>query len=226
MKVRYAFLCDFDGTIAPHDIGAGFIRTFSPGRDAERGVLFGAWRDGKIGSRDLTEAECRMVRVSESQAMEFADGFTIDPQFAPFAREAEARGDRVRVVSDGFDFYIRRLLGAAGLGLLPYSSNRVRFEGGGVTPEFPRAGRGCGRCGNCKGAEVAQAHEEGFRVVMVGDGYSDRCAARVADHVLARGALAEWCGLEGIAFEPFADFADVARLASALPGRTVGSVSP
>ena len=130
------------------------------------------------------------------------------------------------MVSDGFDFYIQRLLGAAGLDTLPYSSNRVRFEDGGVTPEFPRAGRGCGRCGNCKGAEVAQAHEEGFRVVMVGDGYSDRCAAWVADHVLARGALAEWCAAEGIVFEPFADFADVARFAAALPGRPVGSVAP
>ena len=225
MSVRYAFLCDFDGTIAPHDIGAGFIRTFSPGMDAERQVLFAAWRDGRIGSRELSEAECRMVRVSEPEAMAFADRFTIDPQFARFAREAEARGDRVRVVSDGYDFYIRRLLGAAGLGSLPYCANRVRFEAGGVTPEFPHAGRGCGRCGNCKGAEVAQAHEEGFRVVIVGDGYSDRCAARVADHVLARGALAEWCVAEGIAFEPFADFADVARFAVALPGRAIGSVS-
>ncbi len=225
MSVRYAILCDFDGTIAPHDIGAGFIRKFSPGMDAERAALFAAWRDGRIGSRELSESECRMVRVSEPEAMAFADGFTIDPQFAPFAREAEARGDRVWVVSDGYDFYIRRLLSAAGLGSLPYSANRARFENGGVTPEFPRAGRGCGRCGNCKGAEVAQAHEEGFRVVMVGDGYSDRCAARVADHVLARGALAEWCEASGIAFEPFADFADVARFAAALPGRAIGSVS-
>lgn len=226
MTVRYAFLCDFDGTIAPHDIGAGFIRNFSPGLDAEREALLAAWRDGKIGSRELTEAECRMVRVSEPEAMEFADRFTIDPGFAPFAREVTARGDRIRVVSDGFDFYIRRLLGVAGLASLPCSSNRLRFEESGVTPEFPHAGRGCGRCGNCKGAEVAQAHQEGFRVVMVGDGFSDRCAARVADHVMARGALAEWCEASGIAFEPFADFAEVARFAAALPGRAVGSVSP
>jgi 2-hydroxy-3-keto-5-methylthiopentenyl-1-phosphate phosphatase len=52
---------------------------------------------------------------------------------------------------------------------------------------------------------------------MVGDGLSDRCAARVADHVVARGALAEWCAAEGIAYHGFADFADVARIARAMP---------
>ncbi len=225
MTVRYAFLCDFDGTIAPHDIGAGFIREFSPGMDAERDALLAAWRDGSIGSRELTEAECRMVRVSEPQAMAFANRFDIDPGFAPFTREAEARGDRIRVVSDGFGFYIRRLLDAAGLSALQRTSNRLRFQGGAVVPEFPNAGRGCGRCGNCKGAEVEQVRAEGFSVVMVGDGFSDRCAARVADHVLARGALAEWCAAEGIAWHRFQDFADVARFAAALPGRADRSVA-
>ena len=222
MTVRYAFLCDFDGTIAPYDIGAEFIRSFSPGMEAERNTLLAAWRDGSIGSRELTEAECRMVRVSEAEAMAFADRFAIDPHFARFVSEAEARGDRIRVVSDGFDFYIRRLLDQAGLGTLPRTSNRLCFADGRVAPEFPNAGRGCGRCGNCKGAEVGQVRTEGFSVVMVGDGLSDRCAAQVADHVVARGALAEWCAAQGIFAHAFEDFAGVARIAAALPRRGLG----
>ena len=89
-----------------------------------------------------------------------------------------------------------------------------------MSPEFPNAGRGCGRCGNCKGAHARRVREEGFRVVMVGDGFSDRCAARVADHVIARGDLLAFCVATGIAAESFVDFAAVTQVAGALPGRT------
>ena len=218
--VRYAFLCDFDGTISPCDIGARFLESFSPGMDAERRELKRAWNDGTIGSRELTEAECRMARVLPDQALAFIDRFEIDPDFAPFVGESQARGDLVLVVSDGFEFYIERLLARAGIAALPRSANRLEFRGGRVVPEFPNQGRGCGRCGNCKGDHARRAREEGFAVVVVvGDGLSDRCAAQAADRVLARGALAGWCRDRGIASHPFRSFADVARFARALPGR-------
>jgi 2-hydroxy-3-keto-5-methylthiopentenyl-1-phosphate phosphatase len=60
---------------------------------------------------------------------------------------------------------------------------------------------------------VRRYREKGFEVVMVGDGLSDRCGARAADRVVARGELLEWCRAQGIAAEPFADFADVEALA-------------
>ena len=36
-----AFLCDFDGTISPTDIGAAFARAFSPGGAAEHETCSG-----------------------------------------------------------------------------------------------------------------------------------------------------------------------------------------
>jgi 2-hydroxy-3-keto-5-methylthiopentenyl-1-phosphate phosphatase len=53
---------------------------------------------------------------------------------------------------------------------------------------------------------------------MVGDGLSDRCGARAADRVFARGGLLEWCAANGVAAAGFDSFADVAVLA-----RTAGS---
>jgi 2-hydroxy-3-keto-5-methylthiopentenyl-1-phosphate phosphatase len=217
--LRYAFLCDFDGTIAPRDIGAEFARRFSRGRDAEREALLARWMDETLGSRELTEAQCALLTVNEDEALAFVDGFEIDPAFGPFAREVVGRGDRVLVVSDGFEFYIRRLFERAGLSDVPLTSNRLRFDAGRAVPEFPNAGQGCGRCGNCKGAHAERARAEGFTVVLVGDGYSDRCAAPVAHHVIARGALARWCAARGIAADGFESFRDVALRARALPGR-------
>ena len=44
------------------------------------------------------------------------------------------------------------------------------------------------------------------RVVYVGDGFSDRCAARAAHRVFARDGLARYLAARAVAFEPFEDF--------------------
>jgi 2-hydroxy-3-keto-5-methylthiopentenyl-1-phosphate phosphatase len=215
-----AWLCDFDGTIAPSDVGARFVRRFSTGGAARHAALEARWRAGELGHRALTEAECEVLVCDAAQAQAFVSDFVIDPGFAGFARAALGRGEAVCVVSEGFDFYIRELLDRAGVPPLPVASNRVRFEGGRVIPEFPHAARSCGRCGNCKAAHVAEWSARGYRTVLVGDGFSDRCAARVADRVLARGSLLEWCAAEGIAARPALNFAEVDALAAELAGAT------
>ena len=209
-----AFLCDFDGTVSPSDIGAAFARRFSPDGAAGTPEFLGRWMRGEMGHRELTVAQCALLSVTREEALAFARPFALDPHFAPFVREAESRGDVVSVVSEGFDFYVRDLLERSGLGTLPWSANGLHFEGGGVTPEFPDAPDGCGRCGNCKGAHVRAWRARGYRTVLIGDGLSDRCGAAAADRVLARRDLLVWCREQGIAATPFGTFADVRRVFS------------
>jgi len=217
------WLCDFDGTVSPTDIGAAFARAFSPGGAAEQEDLLGPWIRGEMGHRDLTRAQCRLITATAGQALAFTRGFVLDPNFAPFVREATARGDRVMVVSEGFDFYVADQLARAGLADVPFAANRLRFEPGGtVTPEFPWTDGGCGDCGNCKGQHVRSWRARGFTTVLVGDGFSDRCGARAADEVVARGELLDWCGREGRPARAFRDFADVAALGRAAAGGSAG----
>jgi len=219
--MRTTYLCDFDGTVAPSDIGRALVERFSPGDPERRRALLAGWLSGAIGHRELTVAQCGMVRVTRAEAVAFARGFGLDPHFAGFARAARARGDRVMIVSEGFDFYIQDQLDRAGLGDLPWAANRARFEGDRMIPSFPHgaapdeAGSGCGRCGNCKAQHVRRARAAGDHVVLVGDGRSDRCAAEIADTVLARDGLLAWCRERGIAAVPFDDFAGVAAFARA-----------
>jgi HAD superfamily phosphoserine phosphatase-like hydrolase len=205
--MRHAYLCDFDGTAAPCDIGAAFARRYSAAGAAESPELLERWLRDEMGHRELTVAQCRLLEVTREQALAFAQDYALDPEFAPFVAEAESRGDVVAVVSEGFDFYVRDILERAGLGGLPWSCNTLRFEGARVTPEFPDGG--CGRCGNCKAAHVARWRERGYRVTVVGDGFSDRCGARAADRVIARRDLLAWCRRQGITATPFESFADV-----------------
>jgi len=211
-----AYLCDFDGTVAPEDIGAAWVVRHSPVAETVRRALLERWKHGEIGSRELTVAECAGLRCTRAEAIAFTRTFTLDPSFAPFAREAQDRGDAVMVVSDGFDFYVADHLARAGLGDLPWAANHVRFdEDGAITLEFPHTG-GCGRCGNCKAPHVQRYRAMGYTTVLVGDGFSDRCAARVADHVLARGGLLEWTRAQSIAAREILDFTAVAAFAREL----------
>jgi len=211
--MRLAFVCDFDGTVSPTDVGAALVRRFTTDRGRVAGLVE-RWRVGEIGTRDVIEGECATLRLSEAQSLEFVRGFDLDPGFAPFARAALERGDRVMVVSEGYDFYIRELLGRAGLGHLAWAANRATFEGDRLVPSFPHpgaSGPACMGCGNCKARHVRSFHARGCEVVLVGDGLSDRCAAAAADAVLACGELLDWCRAQGIAATPFENFTDLAR---------------
>jgi 2-hydroxy-3-keto-5-methylthiopentenyl-1-phosphate phosphatase len=69
----------------------------------------------------------------------------------------------------------------------------------------------CPECGDlCK----RRALPSGRPLVYVGDGWSDQCAARAADRVFATGALAEYFDEQGLPFEHFKTFEDVAAALS------------
>ncbi len=209
----FAYLCDFDGTISPQDIGAALVRRFSEARAAEREALLARWFQGGLGHRELTVGECGLLRVRQEEALEFTRTFRLDPHFAPFVREALGRGDAVMVVSEGFDFYVRDHLARAGFPELPWAANAAHFDGDRVTAGFPFADPACDSCGNCKAQHVRRYRGRRFHAVLVGDGLSDRCGARAADTVLARGDLLDWCRGEELAHVPFEHFGDVAEWA-------------
>lgn len=222
-----AYLCDFDGTISPEDIGAAFIERFSPGAEAARAALLADWLAGAIGHRQLTASQCALVEVGPEQALEFTRAFRLDPRFPPFVREALGRGDAVMVVSEGLGFYVRDHLERAGLASLPWAANEAEFARGRITAQFPHADPACDACGNCKAQHVRRYRGRGFHTVLVGDGVSDRHGAEAADSVLARGGLADWCAAVGLAHQPFEHFGDVAEFArrlelGALPVRRAG----
>jgi 2-hydroxy-3-keto-5-methylthiopentenyl-1-phosphate phosphatase len=52
---------------------------------------------------------------------------------------------------------------------------------------------------------------ENENVVYVGDGYSDRCAAQAANRIFARDGLAAYLDEQGVAYERYDDFFDIAK---------------
>jgi HAD superfamily phosphoserine phosphatase-like hydrolase len=226
---RDFILVDFDGTLAAADVGNRFFHRFATDGAAWRRVI-DDWKQGRATARECLARECELARVSEEEARAFVRSFHLVPEAQGFAAAARAAGHDLAVASDGLSFYIEDLLERAGVSL-PHRANRLRFEGAGPVPAFGSrgpsfamaggrvaaaaadAGPGCGACGNCKGAAFAEARASGRyrRLVLVGDGYSDRCGARAADVRYAKDDLLAWCGEQGLGATPFTTLDEVVR---------------
>ena len=74
--------------------------------------------------------------------------------------------------------------------------------------------RDAGPCPVCGDMCKRRSLPEGHPLVYAGDGVSDRCAARAADRVFARGWLADDLGSSGLPHERFETLADVAAALS------------
>ena len=217
--VRDYVLVDFDGTLAEADIGNRFFHRFT--RDEKRwNELIDGWKGEELTARECLAFECALTDVDEATALEFFDRFSLASGAVELVAAARGAGHEIAVASDGLEIYVSRLLARAGLEV-PFSANRILFEKQGPIPEYasggptvtmpdgrvaaPREGAptGCGRCGNCKGAILEQAIAAGAgRTILVGDGYSDRCAAGVAEVVYAKDDLLGYCRERGIAARP------------------------
>jgi 2-hydroxy-3-keto-5-methylthiopentenyl-1-phosphate phosphatase len=116
--------------------------------------------------------------------------------FREFAREFEPV-----ILSSSFVETIRPLLAREGVDV-PVVANSVEARRDGWRIRW-RDDSVCVHCDEtCKRASLPQ----NGAVAFVGDGYSDRCAALVADRVFARDGLAEYLEARGVAHEPFDDF--------------------
>lgn len=110
------------------------------------------------------------------------------------------------VVSSGFHELIEPVLEREGIDV-DVRANRLDARRDGWRALF-RNDDPCPVCGQpCKRADVAGLGEFAY----VGDGFSDRCVALAAERVFARDGLAAYLRREGVPFEPFDDFHDVAR---------------
>ena len=205
---QWAFIFDFDGTISPNDMGHVIFNAFA---DPSWREIDEEWIRGEIPTSVRARRQFELVRAGRRELLELIARQRIDPGFAPLVAELRARGIEPRVVSDGFDVYVRPMLAGAGLADVAFESNRLTFRDGSIELEFPHERPGHDPRGGWKAGVVRAARRGGRRVAYAGDGFSDLAAARIADLLFARDRLAAHCETEGIAFHAFADMRDIHR---------------
>ncbi len=200
---------DFDGTITEQDLLDDIAETFG---DPE---VFRELDEG-LDRRELTlhevlRREFEPVKATLAEVVAYVlEHARIRAGFRELVALARERGWRLLVVSSGFRELIEPVLEREGLAGLELHSNSVDPDPSGWRVRFLDE-TVCDTCGQeCKRSTVA-ALANGTRVVYVGDGYSDRCAAEDADLVFARRGLARYLTEKRVPFEPFDDFFQVAK---------------
>jgi 2,3-diketo-5-methylthio-1-phosphopentane phosphatase len=204
--------CDFDGAITLQDSTDFVLETLA---DPQWRVLQTEWEAGRMSGAECMRGQVAMIGGSRADLDAALDAVEMDPGFPDFVAWSEAQGLPLKIVSDGVDYFIARILARHGLGRLPVVANRLVGEPGAWRLEHPPKPVDCGAgSGVCKCAAVAPRPRGG--TVYVGDGRSDFCVSAQADLLFAKGVLADHARDASRPYLPFDTFHDVKRTLAGL----------
>jgi 2,3-diketo-5-methylthio-1-phosphopentane phosphatase len=204
--------CDFDGTITQLDLTDQILTQLAhpSWREIEQ-----QWMQGMIGSRECLERQIALVNAPAEELHAVIDAAAVDTEFTAFCKFARKKRLPLYIVSDGFDYVIRRVLKRAGVerhfrsGTNLFAS-ALRLEGRRLVPSFPHSPEPCAHgCATCKAVLIRRLREGRQPVIFIGDGMSDRFAVELADVVFAKRQLLAHCRENGIACHAFETFKDV-----------------
>ncbi len=226
MQPSLLIACDFDGTVTRQDTLVEILNRFG---DSHWDEIQKRVASGEMSIREGLQMEMGTVRASPEEIRDLlTTRVEVEPSFPGFLAAMRSKGIPVIVLSGGFDLCIEHVLRKPGLWPLPYLANRliplngVRHRnkdktvsdtelhvGSSWRVEFPYPSSNCAACGHCKGDPLRSWEAQGYRTVFVGNGITDRCAARWAGLTFAKDGLTDWCRQEQIACVPYRTFDDV-----------------
>ncbi len=205
---RYKIFVDFDGTITKEDVGENMFLTFGDPDKAREIVQ--RWINEEINSKETWIQLCETIPSLDFEKFnEFIDKMEIDDSFLEFVDYCETEGHEIFVLSDGLDYYIKRILKRYGLEYLKLYSNIAEFRDGRIYPIFPHTDEECDRCANCKRNHVISNSADTDVTIYIGDGFSDTCPAQFCDFIFAKKSLLKFCEQKRISYYPFTNFKDV-----------------
>jgi 2-hydroxy-3-keto-5-methylthiopentenyl-1-phosphate phosphatase len=196
---------DFDGTITEIDLLDEVSTRFGDPevfRQMDESLDTGALTLQEVITREFAPVN---APLGEVVAWVLANA-RVRPGFRELVEQARGRGLDTLILSSGFHELIEPVLAREGVSI-PVLANRLDPDPGGWRVLW-RDETVCPVCGeSCKRRTLPA---DGT-VIYVGDGYSDRCAALAADRVFALRGLARYLDEQGVPYESFGDFHDLAR---------------
>jgi 2-hydroxy-3-keto-5-methylthiopentenyl-1-phosphate phosphatase len=206
----YAVMCDFDGTITTFDTADHILRRFAEGDWESYDRMLD---EGKISLEECMVRQFELVHVPESIIIDELDRVaTIRQNFSELVIYCHRIRIPFYIVSAGLDFVIYHYLDNLGLrSKIRMHSGTSFFDGRKIAFSFPRLVDLGAK--SFKDDLVMSYQRRGMKVVYIGDGLSDLAAARKANIRFAVSGmrLEKTLKEEGLAFEPFEDFAEVER---------------
>ena len=208
-------LVDFDGTAAAQNVAETLLEYYGSDEFLGGGEWKAhreAFRKGEMTLRDYQELAFNGVDATLEEMSEGLKGMCWPREgLSDFITYCSTNAIHVTIVSNGLQFYVESVLANAAFDRIQVFAVGVEGAPKQLRFSYPYDTPTCWEWGNCKCHVLEEARESGedVRVVMIGDGYSDYCAARLADASFARAAMRDHCDANGVAFIPFEDFHDV-----------------
>ncbi|MBU0561897.1 MAG: MtnX-like HAD-IB family phosphatase [Bacteroidetes bacterium] len=215
-KNKLKIFIDFDGTITKKDVGEEIILNFGDPEKAFK--LIELWMADKLNSGELWLKLYETIKsLDEIEFNKFLNSFEIDDYFQDFISFCKENDLEVVVLSDGFDYYISRILFNSKLDDLPAYSNKLKINyPSDFSLEFPHSDSECTQCANCKRNHIINNSSEDDFTIYIGDGYSDKCPAQFTDYIFAKRSLLKFCDANRISYFPFNNFKDVMERVNSL----------
>lgn len=201
---------DFDGTISSIDIGREIFLSFGDKEKAEE--IISNLQKGVISSRQCWEGLIANVQfVDEDDLKKLIDSIPIDNSFSDFIEFCKSKNIEVFILSDGFDYYIDRVLKRENLNWIPFYSNTLKIEKNKLVAKFPYYNPDFFSSSNPKMRHIIDNSSDDDFTIYIGDGNSDKEAAQYCDLIFAKDGLLKFCEMNRISFFPYKNFNDVSE---------------
>jgi len=182
---------DFDNTIATCDVFDDVVMRFS--KDKRWITLENKWREGKIGSKECLEGQIKGISITKRALDAHLSSIKLDPYFKILVNFLSAKRAKKMILSDNFDYVLKRILNHYSLQNLRVYSNKLQFSRDKLMPSFPFRHKSCKVCAHCKTKNLLANVREDSIIFYIGDGNSDICPAEYADIVFAKEDLLKYC---------------------------------
>jgi 2-hydroxy-3-keto-5-methylthiopentenyl-1-phosphate phosphatase len=202
--------CDFDNTIAAFDVSFMLLDAFA---DGDWRPILQEYREHRIPVGVFSQRTFAMIKADEATMLDYLfadDRVSIRPGFEELLKVCERKGFKFVIVSNGLTFYIDAVLNSIGVTGIPVFAAQTGFSPDGLKITYVNPD-GQPVLDKFKQSYVEWYLSEGYRVVYIGDGYSDIAPASLTDHVFARDDLLNHFRENNLKCTPFDDLNDVVR---------------
>lgn len=204
---NHVVFLDFDNTITSYDVFDNMLGRFAKSRGWVE--LEKKWEAGKIGSRECLAGQMDCIRVGRRILNSYLDKVKVDPYSKRLLGLLRAKKIKTFILSDNFDYVLRRVLSSKGIPVPAIYSNRLKIRQDRLIPAFPFTNNRCGACAHCKTKNLLAKAGKDATIVYVGDGRSDTCPSEYADIIFAKEHLKEHCRKKRLGHIPFDGLKDV-----------------
>jgi 2-hydroxy-3-keto-5-methylthiopentenyl-1-phosphate phosphatase len=206
IDIKTLVQCDFDGTITVEDVSFQILDKFA---DGDWRLLLEQYRAGNITVGHFNTKAFSTVKANRRSLIHFVRNFKgIRPGFSELVSFCNQRNIEFFIVSNGLDFYINFILESLGLNQVKVIAAKTEFDPNGMKVSY------IGPNGDVLQDKFKEAYtriytEKGYRVIYIGNGFSDFPSAQLSYRVFARDELIDCCNKANLMHIPFDDLNDV-----------------